>query len=101
MVASPWAFVRGGALSSIGGSRHRDPGAAAIPRSRAARRARARGAASNRSRVEGDNQTEGIEPRSDFLDASVDHTDARNDVLGCVGRSHELGRFGRATNSLG
>ena len=34
--------------------------------------------ASNRSRVEGDKRTEGIEPRSYFPDASVDHTEARN-----------------------
>jgi hypothetical protein len=27
-----------------------------------------------RARVEGDERPEGIEPRSDFLDASVDHT---------------------------
>jgi hypothetical protein len=32
----------------------------------------------NRSRVEGVRSTETIEPRSDFLDASVDQTDARN-----------------------
>jgi hypothetical protein len=32
----------------------------------------------NRSRVEGDTRTEPIEPRSDFLDASVDQTEARN-----------------------
>jgi hypothetical protein len=31
----------------------------------------------SRSRAEGDRRAESIEPRSDFLDASVDHTEAR------------------------
>ena len=34
--------------------------------------------ASNRSRVEGDKRTDGVEPRSYFPDASVDQTEARN-----------------------
>ena len=29
-----------------------------------------------------------VEPRGYFSDASVDHTEARNDILGCFGRSH-------------
>jgi hypothetical protein len=41
----------------------------------------------SRSRVEGDKCTEGIELRSYFPDASVDQTEARNDILGCFGRS--------------
>jgi hypothetical protein len=39
----------------------------------------------NRSRVEGDKSTEHTEPRSDFMNASIDSTDARNDILGCFG----------------
>jgi hypothetical protein len=34
----------------------------------------------NRSPVDGDKRADCIEPRSDFLDASVDHTDARNAI---------------------
>jgi hypothetical protein len=32
----------------------------------------------NRSQVDGDKRTAGIEPRSDFTDASVDQTDGRS-----------------------
>jgi hypothetical protein len=46
-------------------------------------------ACSNRSRVDGDKRTEDIEPRSDFSDALVDHTDARY-------RTTELTGAGRA-----
>jgi hypothetical protein len=45
------------------------------------------GASRNRSRVEGNKCTDGIEPRSDFPGASVDPTEARNDILSCFGRS--------------
>jgi len=38
--------------------------------------------ARNPSRVEDDERTEGIEPRCDFLDASVDPTEARNCFFG-------------------
>jgi hypothetical protein len=32
-----------------------------------------------------------IEPQKSFSGASVDPTDARNDILGCFGRSHRSG----------
>src|SRR5262249_796704 len=41
----------------------------------------------NRSRVEGNKRTEGVESRSDFPDASVDHTDARKATVRRFGRS--------------
>jgi hypothetical protein len=37
---------------------------------------------SDRSRVEGDRSTDGIEPRSDFPDTSVDQTEALNSEIG-------------------
>jgi hypothetical protein len=40
----------------------------------------------NRSRVEGVKGTASIEPRSDFLDASVDQTEARSMIAGSAVR---------------
>ena len=71
-------------------------------RSRAAHRARARGEAGYRSRVEGENQTEGLEPRSEFPDASVDPTEARKATVRRFGRSDRSApREGRLKNGLG
>jgi hypothetical protein len=47
----------------------------------------------NRSRVKGDKSPEDTEPRSYFPDDSVDPTDARNDILGCFGRSHRSAQW--------
>jgi hypothetical protein len=69
-----------------------------LPAHRSTRRHRGEGSnhRSNCSQVDGDSRTGGIEPRSDFPDASVDPSEARKATVQRVGRSERSAQGDRS-----